>query len=252
MADDGDLYEVLGKIAREAVKQPDVDPRKMAERSIRAIPAHVLRELAVREVMGIVDSVRRAEAKRIEELATRVAARPIQPDKLVPTSPTRVDAANWLEIRDPRRHGNARDRQKFVKALGDQFEAWHGFAQAFLEEEADSLELELFVEDWHPGGVKARQRDITAARIGTIIEEQAALIRLEITAELLGSEFAIGDGRRVTWGWATAREHEARIEMLTGQTAGVIDTAARHAVAIKMIREGGVACLGELGLQQAA
>lgn len=70
-------------------------------------------------------------------------------------------------------------------------------------------------------------------------------ITLEITSELLASRFAAGPGREVTWGAATVADHRMRIEMQTKFAAGSMEDAARHAEAIRVIEEAGVATLAE-------
>lgn len=78
------------------------------------------------------------------------------------------------------------------------------------------------------------------------IEEAAAAIRLELTSELLGSVFALGDGIRVTWADATAEQHRQRAEMTTANAVANAEDAARHLVAVRMIEAGSVETLGEL------
>lgn len=83
-------------------------------------------------------------------------------------------------------------------------------------------------------------RDLTAA----LAEE----IRLELTEELLSTEFAIGDGSRVTWGAATTADHERRIEMLEGNIAANADTAAKHRAAIEMLKTSHASTLRDIGV----
>lgn len=225
-ADQPELYDVLGKLAREALARPDVDARKLAERGIRSIPAATLRELAVREVVGIIASIRRAEAKRIEQLAVRTAKPITPPLRRVADPPPPVTEDNWMSIRDPRVSGNRGDRQDFERHMGDQFAVWLRYAKAFHT---------------------ACGRDSGSSPASAL-----ACMTGDVRRGLAPSQFALGDGRRVTWGEATVSEHETRAEMLTGQAAGVAETAARHVAAVKMIREGGVSCLADLGDRKSA
>src|SRR5690606_36081744 len=75
-------------------------------------------------------------------------------------------------------------------------------------------------------------------RMTAAIEQYRVDVRLELTQELLGSEFALGDGRTVTWGEATAEDHQQRIEMLTKSAGGTLQTAARHQADRKSVGEG--------------
>ena len=70
---------------------------------------------------------------------------------------------------------------------------------------------------------------------------------LEVTQELLGTIFMLGDGRHRTWGNAKIAEHQLRVNMLVRNSIGAVTTAARHMVAINMIKQAGVSCLEEIG-----
>jgi hypothetical protein len=69
--------------------------------------------------------------------------------------------------------------------------------------------------------------------------------RYEWTQELLASEFALGDGRRVTWRDATEADHEQRIALQTRNAGAALEDAAMHTAAIETIRAAGVETLGE-------
>jgi hypothetical protein len=87
-------------------------------------------------------------------------------------------------------------------------------------------------------------------RLQKIIDEFADKIRvetrLELTRELLSAEFALGDGRTVTWGDATAHDHAQRIDLLLKNAHGSVETANRHRVAIAMLAEHETATLREI------
>ena len=68
---------------------------------------------------------------------------------------------------------------------------------------------------------------------------------LDLTDDLLTSEFALGDGRIASWGEASAEDHDFRVESLDKHISGVAETAARHSLASKIIRRLGVANLNE-------
>jgi hypothetical protein len=84
------------------------------------------------------------------------------------------------------------------------------------------------------------------ARISSIVDDFAANLRIEWTAELLATSFAIDNsGETVTWAAATVEQHERRIAMLEANVAGNIEAAARHRKAVVDI--GALRCrtLGE-------
>lgn len=73
--------------------------------------------------------------------------------------------------------------------------------------------------------------------VDALLEEYRKAVIVNWTAELLASEFAIGDGTRVTWGTATVEQHAARISMLTKNVRGNLDAIQRHEAAIATIKE---------------
>lgn len=126
-------------------------------------------------------------------------------------------------------------RARFRTWCGDRFEEWQERAEKLVTEKCPE-QLDMFRSDWHPGGPTAARYALMAE----IINEYAFRVRLELTAELLGSEFALGDGRRVTWGEASTEDHEQRIRMLTSNAVANAEAAARHQAAITIIADAGV------------
>lgn len=87
---------------------------------------------------------------------------------------------------------------------------------------------------------------------GMAIGEFQKSIRLEVTAELLRTGFALPDGRLVTWGTATVDEHRIRMDMLVKQGIGTLETAYRHRVAIGMLDDSGAGCLSDMASAEVA
>jgi len=90
------------------------------------------------------------------------------------------------------------------------------------------------------------------ARIEALRKELAPQIQraqqavvMHWTKELLESRFALGDGRRPTWGEATAEEHNSRIQLLLRNTYGNLMTIARHTNALAAISAASTQCLNE-------
>jgi hypothetical protein len=115
----------------------------------------------------------------------------------------------------------------------DAFQAWRAARDAVIEQH----------ERDNPSPVGQ-----AFAAMQDFVTDLSAKIRFEVTAELLDSVFATGDGSVVTWREASVEQHEQRIEMLTKMAAGTAETAAMHARAIEMIKESGAATLGQLPL----
>lgn len=85
-----------------------------------------------------------------------------------------------------------------------------------------------------------------ASVLDSEIEERASQMALELTTELLRSEFALGDGVRVKWGDATSAQHEQRYAMLLKNAAANAEGAARHRAAVNMLEKSGASCLAEV------
>jgi hypothetical protein len=153
---------------------------------------------------------------------------------------------------------NAKDRSEFLKWCGDRFDEWYSRAHgAWATQEGDPdasrwRSVELFEDDWHPDGVMAAARQRAWVKVHDLIDAVAEQVRLEVTEELLGSEFALGDGTMVTWGDATVADHEQRIRLLEANAVGNVQTAARHRAAIVMINDGNVKTLAEVAIAEAA
>ena len=84
------------------------------------------------------------------------------------------------------------------------------------------------------------------------MEELRQEIRLELTHELLESQFATGDGARVSWGEATIEQHAARAAWLERQATGTAETAVRHHVAVDLLRRSQCNTLAEAKMRGAA
>lgn len=71
-------------------------------------------------------------------------------------------------------------------------------------------------------------------------------IRMEWTQELLGSDFALRDGTRVTWGAATVAQHSERRAMFADNAKANLEGAARHQHAIQALTESGARSLNAM------
>lgn len=96
--------------------------------------------------------------------------------------------------------------------------------------------------------------DISSARLGDpakwaavdmLLDEFRNAVIVNWTSDLLGSQFAVGDGQTVTWGQATAGQHLARIQLLTQNARGNLEAIRRHEAAIATIAERHAICLDE-------
>lgn len=246
----------------------DVNERTIARRIVSAMSEEGLRDLAIETVMDWIWSARRARQLDIELAAQReTSAAELELKK-------QEEAAKQLlrferAFEDPlllvRWTGGTYIRSdeldQFRLWCGNtRYEEWNQRAHAIISQQAPAGDHdlrpqghEMFFETFHPGGRDAYRQEedrIWEARrhdlIRGLLEQYKETIRLELTEELLGSIFALGDGRRVTWGEATRAEHEQRIDMLAKNANANAAAAARHMAAVSMIEEAGVERLADI------
>ena len=131
--------------------------------------------------------------------------------------------------------------------MGEAFPGWYEDSLARLSEGATTRagrrSVEHFRADWEPD--YPRPEWTMNGEINEMLADHADSVRLEVTEELLRSEFGLGDGTRTTWGEATIAQHQQRADLLVKGAAGTLETASRHREAIRMIRERGATCLRE-------
>lgn len=181
------------------------------------------------------------------------------------------------DVWDP---GTANPRYTFVnRPLRDAFREWMGERFGEWQERARMLEaqrnteyfakreevgltpqahpygpLEQFEDQWDECGVTSafdrRRSRWLREDIQALLEQQADNIRLELTTEFLSAQFAIGDGRTVSWGDATVEDHLERIELLKSNAAGNMLTASRHLAAIRTITAQNAECLGDIAKEE--
>jgi hypothetical protein len=93
---------------------------------------------------------------------------------------------------------------------------------------------------------QTRDTDAGPNIVDQLLEEYRREVIIDWTAELLGTEFALGDGTAVTWAQATVVQHRIRIALLTRNVRGNLDTIQRHEAAIAAITVHGAARLAEV------
>lgn len=87
------------------------------------------------------------------------------------------------------------------------------------------------------GERRAQRRDRSAEALGLArgaSRDMGASLEVD-WPELFDETFALPDGSRVTWGEATAAEHEARASSLEVMAAGDLEAAAMHRAAAALI-----------------
>lgn len=84
------------------------------------------------------------------------------------------------------------------------------------------------------------------AKVEQAFRDLKSVWRMEWTAELLDSTFALADGSRVTWGDATADQHRERVDMFRRNALANLEGAARHEQAIDALMESGAKSLRKM------
>lgn len=86
----------------------------------------------------------------------------------------------------------------------------------------------------------------SVAKVEQAFRDLKSVWRMEWTAELLDSTFALADGSRVTWGDATADQHRERVDMFRRNALANLEGAARHEQAIDALMESGAKSLRKM------
>jgi hypothetical protein len=248
----------------------DVNERTIARRIVSAMSEEGLRDLAIETVTDWIWA-----ARRTRQLDIELAAQREETERALELKRRQEAAAQALRfervLKDPVllvRGGysdgvimSAEEADKFRMWCGDaRYEEWNQRAHSVITEQPEknrlSLGREMFFENFHPGGPTAYRQEekwrFETERhqlIAELLKKYKETIRLELTEELLGSIFALGDGRRVTWGEATRAEHEQRIDMLAKNANANAAAAARHMAAVSMIEEAGVERLADIPVE---
>lgn len=105
--------------------------------------------------------------------------------------------------------------------------------------------------------VRTRESDalsdaVFSAKLRAIAADYREQCRMEWTAELLASTFALGDGTQIAWGDATIEHHQQRVDMFMANATANIEGAARHEEAIAALSASGAIRLYDIAEKLAA
>lgn len=241
------MYDRVREVERDHL---DWDARRVAGYAYDHTPAAVRRDYLVELLAYDVDGIRRARVREIELEAEELARR----------AQEEAERAAVREREAPERGREEQERRAHLEANpwlarrnSRLFKAWaitgEGVRWLAREAELDAQEAAETRERLEMGNAAYFQRkmDHLVEKFRSEVEQETVL---KLTAELLGAEFALGDGRRVTWGSATITEHTTRVEMLFANVHGNMATIKRHEAAVKLIASAGVSTLGEIAERQ--
>lgn len=101
---------------------------------------------------------------------------------------------------------------------------------------------------------RERERDRRLSEAKQRGAEAAAKLSkaLDFSEAFLKSQFALPDGRRVTWGGASVSDHKKRIDSLTQLSLKVDDDIARHVEVMSLLEATGASCLNDARRSEAA
>lgn len=252
------LYQAVRDLTGE---QPATPEGEIAAALIDQVDDETRRDIALTAIEGWVWQFRRADQLAIERAAQQGRDRQEAEERLAALArdnetteqqfqrifdDPRVLYSRAVPQRDKVWLGKSRDRKKFARWCGDRFGDWYRRADTVVNGPESNVSADLFLGDWHPEELRSRDFERVFAQTTALIEQIADEIRMEFTTELLASEFALGDGRRVTWGQATIADHEQRIDLLTKNAAANAEAAARHATAVRALKATGAERLADV------
>lgn len=241
---------------------------RLAESIVDQIPAELHRTVLVNIVVGSVWAEHRNRAHRVEREARRKAPSPTpeptpKPEPLVSDEFQRLYAdpavwnmdrsgkSIWRDTYERRRKFSTRFRRwcNETHAEDGGYNGWLQRGTALFGDPATHDDMADFAQDFLPKPVRDGYH---RGRILQFVQDYATQLRFEITAELLDSVFATGDGTKVSWRDATIEQHQERVELLTKMIGGTAETAAMHIKAVAMIRSADARTLGDLAANEAA
>lgn len=244
LSDDGILPPTVHELVRQAeVGSPDETPEVIAHRLARQMSVTQRMSLVVRTLASEIEFLRRSRAREVERQAV------LAKERAEVVAQQERDRAAWAALQPERESADQEKRaywERYPMRAPKSTRIYREWARSdsgreylrreAAEEAAREAELQAAGGYW---GLLRKQVDeaLTEAR-----QEG----RLELTRELLGSSFALGDGRSVTWGEATEAEHQQRMSLLGRQAAGTIETMTIHETAVQMLRASNARCLNEI------
>jgi hypothetical protein len=230
------FHELIVRVERRHLDLPSIDVARLI---VRHLAASQRNEALAQLLEEDVDAIRRARVRDIEQAAVNATPHRTGRDEeqeLVERDRLALEERRALWKLNPR--SAPKSSREYKDWLANTPE---GRAVADAREEAEDRRR-LFREDPEAYSKKYGWQH-AVQEYEESVRQQA---RLELTAELLGASFALGDGRTVTWGEATLDDHEQRIELLFGNVSGNLATIAVHERAAELLRSAGASCLNDM------
>ncbi|BBY11002.1 hypothetical protein [Mycobacterium marseillense] len=251
-----DVAAFTARLSELVEHHQGADAGELAGKLIGQIDPAAYRDLLRHFIEPEVEWRLRARARSTEQDARRraqvEATKPLPPAASVEPEPEDFEKL----YRDPSLWalGSGKpDRVWFNANRRNKFGSWcrkrdgrNGF-DAWLDRALNAGVDEDFKMDWIPNYIHHQR----TALVTKLIRDVADEVRFEVTAELLDTMFATGDGTRVSWGDATIAQHTERVDTLTKMIAGTSETAAMHIAAVRMCEGAGVDTLRQISIGDA-
>lgn len=248
---------------------PGDHERDVAQEVLRNATMAQIRAFALAQLADTIRELRRGRSRRVEEGAVKPSRRKGALSGDVQQILERNQAEAQERVAAERERWRTADAE--AHRLAEHFKATGSWGVTALQLEQKSVgdedPLRMAIRRFNEPGQDAFLDEVD--RLGVVLEphqvigwlgfsglmrqgvrreinEAARLIRLEVSEQLLTSEFALGDGRTVTWGEATLDDHRTRVRIGTNNAVANMEDAARHTAAINMLLESGSSRLVEL------
>lgn len=229
-------------------KHSDVDPSVLAHDFVANLSNDDARALCVKFIEERFLGLRRGRVRAVEERAVESRRKTEESTRRAEDAAARRERNEYAERHhvdspwDARSGTTVYNRWKNLsedEQLRIRVEKDEKFARFVAEEmrEASATGRKPYMDGFIGWQMKDAMRQFHEATRCEVI--------LELSSELLQSGFALGDGTKVTWGEASAVQHQQRFELLMGQSSGGLRAAQRHQAAVKLMQLRNVSSLNE-------
>lgn len=243
------LVKSRTEIASECISRPRATDAGIAKVVFAHISQEELSELAMLHLTQMVWEHRRYGQLVVErsssgyQVSRAMNALISDPALLYGTQNKRASEATHPGF-DSIRLGQRKGRERFAEVAGEKFDTWLQKAEKIAK---SSGMIDSFNFHWKTDF--SSSGSLLTEAIDALISNLSSQIRLDITKELLNTEFALGDGVRVTWGVATIEQHQKRIVMLRNNINANVEAASRHEAAISLLKETKKPCLAKVRIR---
>lgn len=211
-----------------------VEVAELAKEYLQLIPQETHASILLRLVTNEISAARRNRVRSIEE---------------------RSEVGRKREERDQKKHNEKElyfDRPWEAPAssfVGKQWRVHSPVRRNSTRAQADPA-FATYLDTFPKKSVEVSEMAFASWKVNRAFDQLVNSVRtetvLELTRELLSSQFSLGDGKSVLWGEATVDDHLNRIHLLLAQATGNVETSNRHKAAIYILQKHGVTKLNDV------